>query len=174
MLLQLQPLIVCWLPCACQLNSRLIWLQIHHRYISLCWVSLMPHIKHRGGHRGNGIKTQHHREPTKEKKRRWIHPSFLSPRQILHHVCQFCGKKTSERKQSNKSEAFDKMMSVTQNRADEGTGGKDGNIYSGWMDSEWGWHRVPSLARSIKIRSLALEVEAVIVTFYLSRQWAGC
>lgn len=56
MVLQLQSLIVCWLLRACRLNSRLIWLQIHHRYISLCWVSLMPHIKRRGGHRGSCIK----------------------------------------------------------------------------------------------------------------------
>lgn len=42
----------------------------------------------------------------------------------------------SEREQSNKSEAFDETMSVTQNHADEGTGGMDGNIDSGWMDSE--------------------------------------
>lgn len=28
----------------------------------------MPHIKHKGGHKGNGIKPQHHRELTKVKK----------------------------------------------------------------------------------------------------------
>lgn len=42
------------------------------------------------------------------------------------------------------------------------------SIVGGWTVNEG--DTVPSLARSIMIRPLALEVEAVIVKIYLSRQ----
>lgn len=88
--LQLWRLTVCWLPVrlSCQLNSRLIWLQIHHWYISLCWVSLMPHIKHWEGHRGKDIKhfTTESWPKYKKKRKKGIKfpPLFSSPWQILY------------------------------------------------------------------------------------------
>lgn len=93
-LLQLQTLIICWLPCACQLNSRFIWWQIHHQCISLCWVSLMAHIKYRRGHGGNSIKPD----------TAGIQPKWKNSVEFLRHfclldkfcMCRLCGKQEWE------------------------------------------------------------------------------
>lgn len=121
--------IVRWLPCICQLNSRLIWLQIHHRYISLCWVSLMPHFKHGGGtQKGMVSKPTPQGADRKWKKRHQIPPSFLSPWQILYVPTSW---KTGVRESKVikgrhlKKKEEDETMSVTQRRANEGMEGRE-------------------------------------------------